>query len=588
MKDEELDDLAAIGRKPTWLLALLLFAILAGAGFLGWKMLTALSPTRVLVAIDVGGHWFEGAKPAAQLADRLNGQLELLGFEPVRPGDPETLAALDGTDDLRAAARKLGAAYVVSGRLTPELTKHDVGEGYHSMVLSGHLEVAHADDESAQRGELYAWSGAPKAEQAMSLAVRSAASQAAASAIPLLLAHPVVAELLQSDVTTMGQLRKAEKFAQLRSRELSTAEKTYAAYEARRKRGEAGPAEVSYHGPMSTQDRLGGAGPNGFLVMTEDIQPFVTPRNTRLSYYERLETLEWRRPDGSSRSLWQGYNVYSYPAASNDGRAAAFVEDIFGVAKTITVVGSEGDARRVVVDEAHRFSTPRPSADGVHVAAYDRECRRCDDGLLVLRVSDGARLFAAGHEGGVFGGYAWLDRDRLALLHTPTTDATEGAPPRVFAAERQTVWVLDLTKPGPKPQALFTVPEGTRLRQISTNATGELLVFAARTPEGTGVALLPVAAPDLVMHAIGERVDWPRLSPDGRRLTFSIGRRSAEDIAVLPITGGAPTRLTKNPTRDRYPFFAADGGRIFFEALGDDPNFPRRRHSFVASVPSRP
>lgn len=600
MSDTDELELAAIGKKPTWLLLLFVAALLAGGAFLAWSMLTALEPTRVLVAIDVKGHWFEGSAPAADLADRLNGQLELLGFQPVKPGDPDTMAALEGAgDDLRAAARKLGAAFVVSGRLVPALEKHEVGEGYHSMVLAGSVEVAHADDDAPTSGKVYSWSGAPTAERAMQLAVRSAAPQAAAEAIPLLLAHPVIAELLDRDVKTMGQLRKAQKFAELRSRELRTAEKTYAAYEARRKAAEKGPVEVTYHGAMSAEDRLGGAGPNGYLVMTEDIRPYITPRVTKLTYYEQLETLEWRDPAKGATTLWQGYNVYSYPAASNDGLAAAFVEDVFGAAKTITVVGPGGEAKRVVIDETRRYSSPRPSSKGLHVAAYDRACRRCDDGLLVSRVSDGQPLFTATHEGGVFGGYTWLDDHRLVVLHTPKApdagagerepkpDAdTESEGPRVFPAERQTVWLLDVSEPSPTPTVLFTTPEGTRLRQMSTNAAGEVLVFNIR---GAGVGLLPVASPSLTVHAVDGRIDWPKLSPDGRHVVFSAGARSSEDIAVMPASGATPPRrLTRNPERDRYPAFSADGRRVFFESLGDDPNFPKRRHSFVASVPFSP
>lgn len=601
MHDDDDDDLdlAAVGKKPTWLLVLFLLGLVGGAGFLAWRVMTTLEPTRVLVAIDVEGHWFEGSKPAANLADRLNGQLEVLGFDPVRPGDPETLAALDGAgDDLLAAARKLKAAYVVRGRLVPKKTAHELGDGYHSIVLSGRVEVTHAAEGGDGSGEVHTWSGAPKAERAMQLAVRSAAQQASAEAIPLLLAHPVVAALLDSDVKTMGKLRAAQKFAQLRSRELRTAEKTYAAYEGRRKAAEKGPVEVTYHGPMSAEDRLGGAGPNGFLVMTEGIRPYVTPRNTKLGYFEQLETLEWRHPGGEKRTLWEGYNVYSYPSASNDGLAAAFVEDVFGMAKTVTVVGPDGEAKRVVVDEKHRFSTPRPSAKGTYVAAYDRECRRCDDGLLLMRVADGAKVFSAPHEDGVFGGYTWLDETRLALLHTPKGPADpetkrsevplDPDDPRVFPAHLQTVWLIDAAAEPPTPTALFTVPEGGRLRQISSNAKGDTLVFKFQGTETAGVALLPVAAPALKVLPVGRRIDWPKLSPDGTHVAFSIGRRSREDIAVMSTSGGDPKLLTKNPERDRYPAFSADGSRIFFETLGDDPNFTDRRHSFVASVPFTP
>jgi WD40-like Beta Propeller Repeat len=45
------------------------------------------------------------------------------------------------------------------------------------------------------------------------------------------------------------------------------------------------------------------------------------------------------------------------------------------------------------------------------------------------------------------------------------------------------------------------------------------------------------------------------------------------------------TQLTKNRVRDRYPMFSPDGKRIYFESIGEDPNFPRTLGvSVIASV----
>jgi len=43
--------------------------------------------------------------------------------------------------------------------------------------------------------------------------------------------------------------------------------------------------------------------------------------------------------------------------------------------------------------------------------------------------------------------------------------------------------------------------------------------------------------------------------------------------------------LTNTPAIERYPLFSADGSRVLFESRAEDPNFPRRTLSVVASVP---
>ena len=71
------------------------------------SLLTEPLPLRVLIAVDVDGYWWEGSKPAAEVADALAAQLADMGFDPVRAGDPDTTQVLEDAPDPVAAARKL-------------------------------------------------------------------------------------------------------------------------------------------------------------------------------------------------------------------------------------------------------------------------------------------------------------------------------------------------------------------------------------------------------------------------------------------------------------------------------------------------
>lgn len=631
---DELEDEVAIRRPARWPVAVILLGVLGGGGWFFYRVSTAPDPLKVLVAVELDGHWYEGSVPAARFADELNQSLEELGFVPVRPGDPEVVAALEAADgDARRAARKLRAGYVVGGRVKLEVIEHPVQGGYFEVRADGDLEVFHVHDDAPEKVAVQAWSGARQKARAISLlADGSLALKATAQVIPPLLRHPVLAELLEGDAKTIGKLRQAKDYLDTRTQQLGTVEKAYPAYAQRRLDGEKGPAKVTYHGPFSGEDALAGTGPGGYLVKTEDVRPFVSPKKRDLRYFEALETLEWRTPEGEAKVLWSGYNVYSYPGASRDGRTVGLVEDLFGWAKTVTIITADGTSKRLKVDPDHRYSNLEPSPTGRYVALYDRECRRgCPDRISVLRVEDGAELMMADNEGGTFGGFGWLDDGRLAVLHTPgvvdlgdedddgaeddgadedgaggegdepvagepAAPAAEGeaptpaAPARRFDSVAQTLWAVPVE--GGPAEPLLTVEEGVDLQWMSVGPDGKRVAFAARNPGGRGIAVFDIAGGALNLHLVDGNTSAPNWSPDGRRITFNLipydGRGSDEEIAVMSADGGDVTILTDNAHRDRYPRFSHDGQRIYYESLGKDPNFPRRGVAVIASVPADP
>lgn len=69
------------------------------------------------------------------------------------------------------------------------------------------------------------------------------------------------------------------------------------------------------------------------------------------------------------------------------------------------------------------------------------------------------------------------------------------------------------------------------------------------------------------MRAIAASRPWtPRISPDGRRLVYGAfgPQKSSSDLWVVPLEGGAPTRLTNDEKDSNDPQWSADGSRIAY------------------------
>lgn len=632
MKDSDLqqfddDDLEYTPRSKTPIIIVLLLAILGGAGYFAWSVMTAVEPLRVLVAIDFNGQWYEGSKPAAKLVDDVSAQLKQLGFEPVEGGDPAVMATLENAgDDLRSAAKSLKAAWVVGGRVKATATEHPVGdEPYYELEGVADIEIFHVNDpESAViRHQTRSWSGSKTKDRAISiLAGGVAAEKIGAKVVPSMVNHPRIATALFGegkdkkgmDAQIAGKLRKAEQYANASHSKLSTAKKTYAALKIRRMEAEKGPVKVTYHGTMSEDDGLIGAGPKGFLVKTEDEELYVDPDNNKLRRLEQLETLAWKAPvdEPTAEVLWKGYNIYSYPGVTNDGQVAALVEDIFGWAKTVTLIHADGRAKRLKIDPDHRFSSLKPSPTGKSVALYDRDCRKCDSRLLVLD-AEGNERFKAEREGGTFHGFAWLSDDVLLVMHTPAraiaaaaeaeakkaNDAPDDAAEKpaeanptndevqLFKAVDQTIWTVDLSGATPKLESIQVVDLDVKLSWVRVSHDFKKAVFSVQSSDGPSIGVLDIAARTLLFHSTPGETSAPTFSPDGKWITFNIwpGGRGDEEIGLMKVSGGEAKILTKNRFRDRYPYFSHDSKRIFFESLDKDPNFNGRRSvSVIASV----
>jgi hypothetical protein len=585
-----------VKRKPMWpFFAVLALIAAAIGGVVVWRMRKP-EPLRVLVAIDLGGMAWDGSRPAAKLTDEVSQLLSNVGFEPVKSGDPKVDKILEKAKTPEDAARELKAAFVIGGKLEPQIIEQGVAGGYVEARVDAVVTVRQIEDAAGQvaEGRVSTWSGAPGKDEAMALLAGALSDLVFDEAAPRMMAHPSIQSLLEGDdIKALSQIEKAKGFVALRKKRLEAVAK---AYEAVDKEHESGPQKIrkiTYHGHFDEADSLAGTGPQGFLVQTADVSPFVSPGSADLGKLTRLERLEWRASgDGPAKVVWTGYHLYGYPSAAPGGTPVVFVEDIFGWAKTLTVLGADGQPKRLRVDPKVRFVDPKIAPGGKAAALYAKPCRSCGSSFLVASLTDERTLYdrkastddPSVESNEIYGGYAWLDATHAALLVKPRVDA---APPRDPADVQKItldVLVIDVGSDPPKVTKAASLDGSASWSSPAASPDGKTLAVVHGTDAGDDIALVDLATGNVVDTHAGAAARNPDFSPDGHDIVFSEGG----DIKLLHVADQKTVELTENPFEERYPLFSADGKLVYFESLAQDPNFRRRQVSVIASVEVAP
>jgi tricorn protease len=98
-----------------------------------------------------------------------------------------------------------------------------------------------------------------------------------------------------------------------------------------------------------------------------------------------------------------------------------------------------------------------------------------------------------------------------------------------------------------------------------------------RTPDIHGDRIVFSAEGDLWLGTLSGGVAWrltthegtetnPRFSPDGKQIAFTGSYDGGQDVYVMPVEGGAPRRLTFDPTGAEVAGWTPDGAKILFRS----------------------
>ena len=572
---------ALVPKTRLWPVFAVIGVVVAAVALFAYRSLTAPDPLRILVAIDVDGYWWEGSAPAARLADELSSQLAELGFDPVKGGDPKVMRTLESAKDPKAAAKKLGAAFIIEAHLTPEVVEHPVKDGYFEIRVDAPVTLTFLDKNTTSESRIRGYAGATTKDRAMTLLADSMASQALDAVIAQLIDHPAVKDITGgADVKLLSRLQPAVSFTKDRARALGEATTAYSARAHALEEVTAG--KETYLSPAAADDALVGVAEGGYFVKTADVTPFYSLKRRDLVGHEALETIEWRSLDAKPTDpaiLWKGYHVYSHPSSAPGGERVAFVEDLFGWAKTITIADRSGKTKRVRVDPEHRFVDPQLAPGGKYVAVYDRPERRAPADLMVLDTETGKEVFGLHTDNKSLGSFCWLDEKRIAFIYVP--ERSGGA--------SQVVGVLDVSK---QPQSIehpFRAKPDEGLAEIAASRDGKRLVFVRITSDAPALGVIETTTWTSKLHPIEAPFEWPSFSPDGEHVTFQLSGGGQTDIAAITLATGAVKRLTQTSLNEYLPQFTADGKRVLFTVGDKDPILSRvRRLNRIASVVFEP
>ena len=109
---------------------------------------------------------------------------------------------------------------------------------------------------------------------------------------------------------------------------------------------------------------------------------------------------------------------------------------------------------------------------------------------------------------------------------------------------------------------------GARGGDFTFSATGAF-VYVAGVGQEVSISWLDSSGQAQPLHAASGRYSAPRLSPDGKRLAFSIDNGQGSDIWVKDLDRDTPSRLTFLNGENTLPVWAPDGRNIVFRS--EDP-----------------
>jgi TolB protein len=237
----------------------------------------------------------------------------------------------------------------------------------------------------------------------------------------------------------------------------------------------------------------------------------------------------------------------------------------------------QGDAGRQLTASGDAFQ-PAWSPDGQRIAYIQRGVSYSD--LLVLPVAGGepVRLTADGPDSAAYS-YERIYVSTWAFYPAWSPDgatiayAAQAGPPTGEPAAEFHLSLFATPAAGGDREQLYADESG-HVGRLAYAPDGESIVFAYG-PAGQGAPALyrytRASANATPLPGAPEQSYDPAFSPDGRWLAFAARDGGRTDVFAMPVTGGAPIRITSLGAA-RAPAFSPDGKQLAFLAIAPGAN----------------
>jgi Tol biopolymer transport system component len=603
--------------------------VLAGLAFGLWTLLftVTIEPTRILIAVESetidgtrGSWWGANGKISARYADAMSARLKKLGLEPLVGGEPEFLSAMEKTQslsDVLALARSEGVGWVLTGTVKTAKVIPIKGSqrNLSDYIVRADLQLHRIDETDAQDATsiplmapefFLTWQ--PDVVKAlekhnMELMVnRHVADVSRHLAQTERLSSYASTEQETTEATVIAS-KLAPLFAMARRYELAIDERdsllAKLAQEATHTRAAPSARTIS---PLHASEQFIGNGvENDITILRERHEIFFDADKGQLTSKPLFDELLVSSDDGQRRkSIFQTYNIFSFPQVSDDGRWIAAVVDHHNRGTSLVRVSTEtGENEEFLFTENGYMSDPSPSPDGKHIVYWAAECPKCDKAVhvasfgkktpMVLIPSADTRTMRYLPRWGADGSQLFLTDEREGFMRSlwsisfpsralePLLGNALDTPPLKPEIEDTTKTQLDKPDPDEGPHVVDSAPPEYFLQDVS--ADGKKLLLAERRDSGETKSLHLVE----YQTETKKRVEFTELQPEDRQIRYApdgqsvafrtrknvhradnASNRADWEIGTFGLASGKTNTLTVNTSDEYFLDFSRDGKRLYY------------------------